>query len=310
MRYTRRPYEEQDFITIRDFLKDTLQKAPSLKNWMIDQWNFGRYWGQVMHGTFNTWPETVGIWEDENKEVVAIVNSQGERINRTVGEAFFQLSNRNFTDEFYYELIAYAECKLPLKTEKGLSLRFIVNSNAEQIKNILKERGYALQDLAVPMSHMDINNDLKVELPEGFKIVDANEVSDYQKGFAHGRAFGYYKSNVPDDDDAERCYKSLRKAPDYIPELDLSVLDQNGEVASFSGVWYDDLNRIAQLEPVGTIPKYRRMGLAKAVIYEGINRARKMGANKVYVGSNQQFYLSIGFSIAYSKEVWQKEENL
>jgi predicted N-acetyltransferase YhbS len=84
-------------------------------------------------------------------------------------------------------------------------------------------------------------------------------------------------------------------------------LDPNSEIASFAGVWYDDLNRIAQLEPVGTIPKYRRMGLAKAVIYEGINRARKMGANIMYVGSNQQFYLSIGFSVIYSKEIWLKK---
>jgi hypothetical protein len=105
---------------------------------------------------------------------------------------------------------------LPLVTEQGSFLRFTVNDDAYQIKNILKERGYMLQDWKDPMAYMDIHNDLKVELPEGFKIVDANEVSDYQKGFAHGRAFGYYKNDVPDDDDAERCYRSLRKAPGYI----------------------------------------------------------------------------------------------
>lgn len=302
----RRPYKEQDFLKIRDFLKNTMQTAPAQKNWMIDRWIFGRYWGQVMHGTFNTWPETVGIWEDENNEIVAVVNSPGEVLYRTVGEAFFQLSDRDFTDEFYVELVDYAESKFPLKTEQGSFLKFTVNDDAYQIKNILKERGYILQDWKDPMAYMEIHNNLNVELPDGFKIADSNEVSDYQKGFAHGRAFGYYKNYVPDDDDAEHCYRSLRKAPDYIPELDLSVLDSNGEIASFAGVWYDDQNRVAILEPVGTIPKYRRMGLAQAVIHEGINRARKLGANKVYVGSNQQFYLSIGFQVIYSKEKWQK----
>jgi len=32
-----------------------------------------------MHGSFNTWPETVGIREDENNEIVVVVNSQGEQ---------------------------------------------------------------------------------------------------------------------------------------------------------------------------------------------------------------------------------------
>ena len=113
----------------------------------------------------------------------------------------------------------------------------------------------------------------------------------------------------PDDNDGERAYQLLRKAPDYRPELDLSVVDENNEIASFTTVWYDESNRIGMLEPVGTIPSYRRMGLAKAVIFEGINRIRKLGAKKIYVGSDQKFYLSIGFTVEYEKEVWQKPGN-
>ena len=127
------------------------------------------------------------------------------------------------------------------------------------------------------------------------------------RSFAHGRAFGYYKNDVPDDDDAERCFRALRNAPDYHPELDLSVVDGNGEIASFAGIWYDDLNKIGILEPVGTIPKYRRMGLAKAVVYEAINKVAAMGAKRIFVGSDQQFYLSLGFKVMYYKQIWQKK---
>ncbi len=45
-----------------------------------------------------------------------------------------------------------------------------------------------------------------------------------KKGFAHGRAFGYYKGDYPDNNIAEGCYISLRNAPDYIPELDVVIL--------------------------------------------------------------------------------------
>jgi len=310
MAFRKKAYEEDDFNRIRDFLKQTLYKNPSRKNWLIDRWNFGRYFSQTMHGTFDTWPETVGIWEDEKNEIVAVVNSEGEIINRKAGSAFLQLGDRDYPDDFLSELIEYAESTLALTTDEGTFINVFADEDDFRIPKILKERDYEPFEWKEPMSCMDVAGCFKAELPEGFRIADANEVSDWQKGFAHGRAFGYYKNDVPDDDDAERCFRSLRNAPDYKPELDLSVLDRNGEVASFACIWYDDLNRIGILEPVGTIPKYRRMGLAKAVVYEAINKVVGMGANRIYVGSDQQFYLSLGFRVIYYKQVWQKEINL
>ena len=307
MVYTRKAYRDEDFIRIRDFLKSTLHKKPSQKNWLIDRWNFCRYFSQVMHGTFDTWPETVGIWEDENEDIVAVVNSEGEIINSRAGVAFLQLGDREFTDEFINELIDFAESKLALTTEEGTVINFIVDENALKIQRLLKERYYTLLEWKEPMSCMDVTDYFEVKVPEGFRIVNGSEVSDYHKGFAHGRAFGYYKNDAPDDDAAKHCYQSLRKAPDYIPELDLSVLDHKGEIASFATIWYDDLNRIGILEPVGTIPKYRGMGLGKAVVYEAINRVIKKGASRIFVGSDQQFYLSIGFVVDYYYSIWEKK---
>lgn len=307
MAFTRKAYEDGDFVRIRDFLKYSLFKDPSLKNWLIDRWNFGRYFSQTMHGTFDTWPETVGIWEDENGEIVAVVNSEGEVINTKAGNAFLQLGNSNFSDGFLSELIDYAERNLALTTDEGTYINVFADEDAFQIQELLKERDYTLLEWKDPMSCLDVSDCFKVELPEGFRIADANEVSDWHKGFAHGRAFGYYKNDRPDDDMAELCYRALRNAPDYHPELDLSIIDMNGEIASFAGVWYDDMNKIGILEPVGTIPKYRRMGLAKAVVHAAINKAVEMGAKRIYVGSDQQFYLSLGFKVMYYKQIWQKK---
>lgn len=307
MPFTRKTYEPQDFIRIRDFLKNSLQNYPHQKNWLIDRWNFTRYFTQVMHESFDIWPATVGIWEDENKEIVALVHSEGKLKGRTLGEAFLQLCNRAYSDEFLIELLEYAEKVLLYKTPDGPFLNLRVNEEAEQLKAILRKRNYILHEWREPMSSMLLKGQYEVKLPEGFHIVDANEVNDYQKGFAHGKAFGYYNGETPDDDDAERSYRMLRKAPDYLPELDLAVLDQNGEIASFTTVWYDDLNKIGILEPVGTNPKYRKMGLGKAVIYEGVNRVRAKGAEKMCVSSDQQFYHAIGFSLEYAKEIWHKK---
>ncbi|TKH37913.1 hypothetical protein C1I59_07940 [Paenibacillus polymyxa] len=47
------------------------------------------------------------------------------------------------------------------------------------------------------------------------------------------------------------------------------------------------------------------MGLGKAVIYEAIKRVKDKGVERIFVGSDQSFYFSMGFSLAYSKEIWQ-----
>jgi predicted N-acetyltransferase YhbS len=52
---------------------------------------------------------------------------------------------------------------------------------------------------------------------------------------------------------------------------------------------------MAYVEPVATDPDYRKMGLAKAAIYEAVLRAAKLGAKEAYVISSQQFYYNIGF---------------
>ena len=302
MKLTRTAYTENDFLRIRDFLVDSYKNNYFQHNWLIDRWNFCRYVSQSMHNTFHTWPDTVGVWTDENNKIVAVVNSEGE--NR--GEAFFQLEKLDFSDDLLNEFINYAELKFPAKNESGVFINLRVNENSYHLKEIVKQRGYILQNWKETTASLLINQDCDVIIPEGFRIVDSTTVSNYQKGLAHGRAFGYYKNDQPDDTMGERAVASLINAPDYKPGLDLSIVDKNDEIAAFATVWYDKSNQIGILEPVGTIPKYRKMGLGKAVIYEGINRIGKRGAKKMYVGSDQKFYLSIGFTVEYSKEIWKK----
>ena len=88
-------------------------------------------------------------------------------------------------------------------------------------------------------------------------------------------------------------YKGLITAPDYSEKLDFCVIDGEGKIAAFTTVWFDDYNKIGIIEPAGTILKYRRMGLGKAVIYEGANKLKELGATKLHVGSCQDFYKAI-----------------
>jgi len=80
----------------------------------------------------------------------------------------------------------------------------------------------------------------------------------------------------------------------------------NGEFVAFCGMFYEPNGRFAYVEPVASDPEYRRMGLGKAAVLEGIRRCGELGAVVAYVGSNLNFYLALGFGVIYTSECWVK----
>lgn len=84
-------------------------------------------------------------------------------------------------------------------------------------------------------------------------------------------------------------------APHLNMNLRLLVVAPNGDYASHCGMWYIPGSDYAYVEPVFTLPEYRKMGLGKAAVLEGVKRCGKLGAKQAYVISSQQFYYSIGF---------------
>lgn len=69
-------------------------------------------------------------------------------------------------------------------------------------------------------------------------------------------------------------------------------------------MWYEPVNKIAYVEPVATDPDFRRMGLGKAAVWEGIRRCGVLGATVAYVGSDQEFYKAIGFTKRFDSNCW------
>ena len=55
--------------------------------------------------------------------------------------------------------------------------------------------------------------------------------------------------------------------------MSVATIDRNGEYAAYCCVWVHPKTDYAYVEPVCTVPSYRGKGVAKAVIYEALNRA-------------------------------------
>lgn len=95
---------------------------------------------------------------------------------------------------------------------------------------------------------------------DGFRLLSMAEQNDIEKRREiFGRAFNH---EDPKEWGSAFSYRELQKAPDYRKEHDLFIVAPDGTYAACCIVWYDDVNRVGHLEPLGTHPSYRRMGLA------------------------------------------------
>ena len=79
-------------------------------------------------------------------------------------------------------------------------------------------------------------------------------------------------------------YRNIQSAPLYRRDLDLVAVSPEGAIASFCTIWFDDVTRSACFEPVATVPARRRLGLARAVLTEGLRRLQRLGAARALVG--------------------------
>ena len=104
--------------------------------------------------------------------------------------------------------------------------------------------------------------------------------------------------NVSDDD-----YARLMRLPGYQRDLDVVAVAPDGVIAAYVNCWIDPVNRIGDFGPVGARPAYRRQGLTRAVLLEGLRRLKARGMDRVCVSTGVsntpalRLYESIGFKI-------------
>ena len=77
----------------------------------------------------------------------------------------------------------------------------------------------------------------------------------------------------------------------------------NGVIAAYVNCWLDPVNGIGDFGPVGARPAYRRQGLTRAVLLEGLRRLKARGMDRVCVSTQvsntpaRGLYESVGFRV-------------
>jgi mycothiol synthase len=102
---------------------------------------------------------------------------------------------------------------------------------------------------------------------------------------------------------SDKDYARLMQLPGYHRDLDVVAVTPEGIIAAYVNGWIDPVNRIGDFGPVGALPAYRRQGLTRAALLEGLRRMRAHGMNRVCISTGVsntpalRLYESIGFKI-------------
>jgi len=94
-------------------------------------------------------------------------------------------------------------------------------------------------------------------------------------------------------------YRITRSAPGYDATLDMVAVMPEGSLGAYCICWPEEATGTCEFEPVGTHPDHRRKGLASAVMYAAMRRAREIGLRTALVyckEKNLPFYQSLGFN--------------
>lgn len=302
-----RPYNSStDYLRIREFLVDTFALYQRPFNWLIDRWNFCRYFVLPVHTYYNVryfgvptrphrshrdelavWEKTIGIWENEDGDIVGVVHSENEE----AGEAWVQI-HPDYTF-LYDEMVTCIEENLADRVGDVGYVKLYVNEGCE-LEEIASARGYRRLKWRETFLECQVAGMPEPQLPDGFAIRSVLDEDDVDKR-RRAKAIAFGGHYAPSDWAPASAYREMQRAPDYRKDLDLFIVAPNGDYVSFCTIWIDEKNRYGNFEPVGTHAEYQGMGLGRALLMEGFRRMAERGVTRSFMGSGNEFYRKVGF---------------
>lgn len=233
------------------------------------------------------------IWEDNGK-IVAFVFTESP-----VTDVYFSL--RPGYEDLAEELVQYAENMPNLDNKRQL----VILGEQEAIIKAAETGGYTKTGGYDELIH-NYESPLDFNLPKGFHFteiggLDIGKVLECcWKGFNHEIDEG-----KPWDGNVD-VGLHIANAPHATFDYAVAVVDDaTDKYACYAGMWWVPQNKLAYMEPLCTVPEYRKMGLAAAALSELYRRMKPLGANHMTGGGNE-FYKKIGYTEKITWTFWKK----
>lgn len=289
-----RPYDhDADFRAVLDLLPRWHRPGAHVAVWHQARWSYMHAHPNVDVLDFTRF----GVAADR-EGIVGVVHQEH-------APAFAHLQVAPGRDDTIPPLLDWAEERLggwsqTLGTE---TLGFWVRRCRTQMADEIRRRGYELTDYTEPDARIDLGRPPEpAPLPEGYRLAtlaDDNDLAQVNRVLWRG-------FNHPGEPPATEIPGRARgqSAPGFRLDRTVVAVAPSGEFAAYAGIWLDEANRSAYVEPVATDPDHRRRGLGRAAVQHALELARQDGATHAWVGSDQEFYLSMGFEVTCTADLW------
>jgi GNAT superfamily N-acetyltransferase len=253
--YNNEPGYSNDFHKICDFLIRINQSRVISPNylWARWVWQFGPYMSMAHLSN-------IGVAEDNGK-IVGLATYEHD-----LGEAYFCIDH----DYVYLKphLIDYAIQNLSFEGK----LRITLPDGDLGYQQAAIQKGFIPTQEKSSVAFIDIHNN-SYNLPDGYTIMSFKDSRFHVDKYYEAIWKGFDNTRERNESELE----SMRNRTGFdAPHLDLDlrilVIAPNGDYAAHCGMWYLPGSEYAYVEPVFTLPEYRKMGLGKAAVLEGVNR--------------------------------------
>ncbi len=245
----------------------------------------------------------VRIWKKNDGTVCGFA-----LVDLSVWGLFYLISPSEEGGELEQEMLSWA-CNRASHISRGESItlrcRRVREDNSKRISS-LERQGFRCdtdrQGLRM-VRRLDLPLDEPL-IPQGFKIRHLSGPDDIDAYVA------LVNSAIPKATSVE-AHQRWIETPEYIPELDLIAVADDGTFAAFCQSYYDPLELARSMrkegwtDPIGTAPAYRKKGLARAIVLEALWSLKSKGIEDAVLGvagSNKaarKLYESIGYRAIY-----------
>lgn len=288
----------EDFEAVGAFLGRAFPGGPH-GNWHPSRWEYMHFHPSLDERGLRDELGRCGLWEDDG-EIIGLVHFEDR-----MGVLYVQLDPRDLS--LKADILTYAEEHLSGEFKIGKAVHVYIDDADGAFHDVAASQGF--EKLESKYSEMTSRLEIptafpEIRVPEGFRLKSLADDFDVAKVHRVMHR-GFNHEGEPPEDELDDRRKKL-SSPSLRRDLTIVAEAPDGSFVSFSGTWMDETNRVCCVEPVATDPDYRRMGLGTAVVLEGIRRCAAEGATAAYVGSDQEFYKSMGFTEWQEQSLWRK----
>ena len=287
-------HSETEFEEMRELLVQSYLVSRKPLNWrlaMAENWNYAsRYLEPIEY-----FISRVHLWRNDEGELVSFLICDDFLI-------YLQVDYRYRYSEA--QMVDWAERNWAGNRTQISTMVYDWDINRQKL---LAQRGYENRGVIEDVRIFDLSKAYpEVILPSGFTITSLAE-------------YGHYPERVDLENSiwgvalTDAWFRGKSSAPSYSFEWDLIAISPNGKLAAQSLVWLYPRNQMAEIDPLGTHPEYRKRGLSRALVLESFRRMRNSGIHYAYIASEAKdpvvshLYTSMQPIETYQGYHWMKQ---